>query len=83
MWSRGECKDITLSLYYVKTTYIYRYFGNRNKMKKKFDAIKHMRDIRATLYEKYATAPQLLQKDLEQVRAKYGIKTPPKLKPGD
>ena len=52
-------------------------------MKKKFDAIKHMRDIRATLYEKYATAPQLLQKDLEQVRAKYGIKTPPKLKPGD
>lgn len=43
--------------------------------KKKFDAVKTMRDIRDKMGERYYQNIDLLFKDLEKVRKKYGIKT--------
>ena len=43
-------------------------------MKKKFDAVKMMRDIRGKLVEKYMKNPELQSKELEEIRKKYSIK---------
>jgi len=41
---------------------------------KKFDAVKMMRDIRDKLSERWAKNPELMMKDLEEVRKKYNLK---------
>ena len=43
-------------------------------MKKDFDSVKMMRDIRDRLYRMYEKNPELRQKNLERIRKKYGIK---------
>jgi hypothetical protein len=43
-------------------------------MKKKFDAVKMMRDIRNELVGKYLKSPELESKDLYEIRKKYNIK---------
>ena len=43
-------------------------------MKKEFDAVKMMRDIRNKLADKYSKSPELEDKELEEVREKYNIK---------
>lgn len=42
--------------------------------KKKFDAVKMMRDIRDKLTERYSTNPELEISDLKKIRRKYKIK---------
>lgn len=41
---------------------------------KKFDAVKMMRDIREKLSEKYWKHPEVLKKEMEEIRKKYNIK---------
>jgi len=43
-------------------------------MKKKFDAVKMMRDIRDELVGRYLKNPELETKDLYEIRKKYDIK---------
>ena len=43
--------------------------------KKKFDAVKMMRDIRDKLTKRYLENPDLELKDLEKIRIKYKLKT--------
>lgn len=43
-------------------------------MKKKFDAVKMMRDIRDKLVERYLGNPELQTKELEEIRREYAIK---------
>ncbi len=45
----------------------------KNK-KKKFDAVKMMRDIRSKLNEKYLKDPDGFKKELDIIDEKYGIK---------
>jgi len=45
-------------------------------MKKTFDAVKMMRDIRTRLSRRYTEHPELLQRDLEEVRRKHGFPEP-------
>jgi len=42
--------------------------------KKKFDAVKMMRDIRDKLTKRYLENPDLELKDLEKIRRKYKLK---------
>lgn len=42
---------------------------------KKFDTIKMMRDIRDKLVKKYLEDPELENKELEEIRKKYGLKS--------
>ncbi|MEW6482823.1 MAG: hypothetical protein AB1397_07530 [bacterium] len=50
-------------------------------MKKKFDAVKMMRDIRNELVDGYLKNPELEAKDLYEIREKYNIKKKKKKKP--
>lgn len=43
-------------------------------MKKNFEAVKMMRDIRDKLSDRYIKNPELQEKDLDEIRRKYGIK---------
>lgn len=45
-----------------------------NSMKKKFDAVEMMRKIRDKLSKQYLDSPNIEEKDLAQIRKKYGIK---------
>jgi len=45
-------------------------------MKKTFDCVKMMRDIRTKLSRRYAKHPDLLARDLEEIRKKYGFPEP-------
>jgi hypothetical protein len=45
-----------------------------NKSEKKFDAVKMMREIREKLSEKYWKHPEIMKKDLEEIRKKYNFK---------
>jgi hypothetical protein len=45
-------------------------------MKKTFDCVKMMRDIRTKLSRRYANHPELLDRDLEEIRRKYGFPEP-------
>ena len=45
-------------------------------MKKTFDCVKMMRDIRTKLSRRYIRYPELLERDLEEVRRKYGFPEP-------
>jgi len=47
----------------------------KNKKEKNFDAIKMMREIRDKLSEKYSENPGLEERDLQEIRKKYGIDT--------
>jgi hypothetical protein len=47
---------------------------------KEFDAVKMMRDIRDNLNKKYEKNPALREKNLQQIRKKYGLKTTKKIK---
>ena len=41
---------------------------------KKFDAVKMMRDIREKLSEKYWKHPDILKKEMEEIREKYNLR---------
>jgi hypothetical protein len=45
-------------------------------MKKTFDCVKTMRDIRAKFSKRYAEHPQLLEKDMAEIHRKYGFPEP-------
>ena len=45
-------------------------------MKKTFDCVKMMRDIRTKLSRRYIRHPELLERDLEEIRRKYGFPEP-------
>ena len=45
-------------------------------MKKTFDCVKMMRDIRTKLSRRYMKHPELLERDLEQIRRKHGLPEP-------
>lgn len=45
-------------------------------MKKTFDCVKMMRDIRAKLSRRYAEHPELLDKDMTEIHRKYGFPEP-------
>lgn len=45
-----------------------------NSKKKGFDAVAMMREIRESLSKQYLQSPDKEEKDLAQVRKKYGIK---------
>ena len=45
-------------------------------MKKTFDCVKMMRDIRTKLSRRYTRHPELLERDLEHIRRKYGFAEP-------
>ena len=45
-------------------------------MKKTFDCVKMMRDIRTKLSRRYMKHPELLERDLEQIRRKYDFPEP-------
>ena len=45
-------------------------------MKKTFDCVKMMRDIRTKLSRRYIRHPELLESDLEEIRRKYGFPEP-------
>ena len=45
-----------------------------NKPKEKIDAVKMMRDIRDSLSEEYNKYPEKEEKDLIEIRKKYGFK---------
>jgi hypothetical protein len=45
-------------------------------MKKTFDCVKMMRDIRAKLSKRYSGHPELLEKDMAEIRRKYGFPEP-------
>ncbi len=45
-------------------------------MKKTFDCVKMMRDIRTKLSRRYIRHPELLERDLESIRRKYGFPAP-------
>lgn len=45
-------------------------------MKKTFDCVKMMRDIRTKLSRRYIRHPELLECDLEEIRRKYGFPEP-------
>jgi uncharacterized protein YneF (UPF0154 family) len=42
---------------------------------KKFDTIRMMRDIRDKLVQKYLEDPELENKELKEIRKKYGLKS--------
>ncbi len=46
-----------------------------DKSEKKFDAVKMMREIRDKLSQRYLEDPSCQDKDLAQIRKKYGIKS--------
>ena len=41
---------------------------------KKFDSVKMMREIREQLSEKYWKHPDILKKEMEEIRKKYNLK---------
>jgi hypothetical protein len=43
----------------------------KNKMKKNFDAVKMMREIKEKLSKRYWKNPDLLKKEMEAIRKKY------------
>lgn len=43
------------------------------KTNKKFDAVKMMREIREILSEKYWKHPDILKKEMDEIRKKYNI----------
>ncbi len=45
-------------------------------MRKTFDCVKMMRDIRTKLSMRYTRHPELLERDLEAIRTKYGFPEP-------
>jgi hypothetical protein len=45
-------------------------------MKKTFDCVKMMRDIRTKLSRRYISHPELLECDLGEIRKKYGFPEP-------
>lgn len=45
-----------------------------NSKKKTIDAVAMMREIRDKLSKKYLESPDLEEKELEQIRRKYGFK---------
>jgi len=45
-------------------------------MKKTFDCVKMMRDIRTKLSRRYIKHPEVLERDLEEIRRKYGFPEP-------
>jgi hypothetical protein len=45
-------------------------------MKKPFDCVEMMRDIRAKLSRRYTTHPELLEQDMARVRRSYGFPEP-------
>jgi hypothetical protein len=45
-------------------------------MKKTFDCVKMMRDIRTKLSRRYIKHPEVLERDLEEIRRKYGFPHP-------
>jgi hypothetical protein len=45
-------------------------------MKKTFDCVKMMRDIRTKLSRRYRMHPELLERDLEEIRKKYDFPGP-------
>jgi len=47
--------------------------------KKEFDAVKIMRDIRDQLSAKYQKDPEIEERELEEIRKKYGIKSKVKI----
>lgn len=47
---------------------------NKNK---KFDALQMMREIREQLSEKYWKHPDVLKKEMQAIREKYGLKITP------
>ena len=47
---------------------------NKNSKNKSFDAVAMMRGIRDKLSKKYLDNPDAEERDLEQIRKKYGIK---------
>ncbi len=53
------------------------------KQNKTFDAVKAMREIRENLSEKYWKHPDILKKEMQEIREKYNLKltTPQKAKP--
>jgi len=44
-----------------------------NKAEKKFDAVQMMREIREKLSDRYWKHPELLKKEMDAIRKKYGI----------
>ena len=48
--------------------------NNKTMKKKKFDAVKMMRDIRDKLTKRYLENPDLEISDLQKIRRKYKIK---------
>lgn len=52
------------------------------KQNKAFDAVKAMREIREKLSEKYWKHPDILKKDMKEIREKYNLQitTPKKTK---
>ena len=48
--------------------------NNKTMKKKKFDAVKMMRDIRDKLTKRYLENPNLEISDLQKIREKYKIK---------
>lgn len=42
--------------------------------KKKFEAVKMMREIREKLSEKYWKHPEILKKEMQEIRKKYNLK---------
>jgi hypothetical protein len=44
------------------------------KKSKDFDSVEMMREIRDQIHKKFENNPELRKKNLEEVRAKYGIK---------
>ena len=47
-------------------------------MKKTFDCVKMMRDIRTKLSRRYTRHPEMLERDLQEVRKKYDFPEPPR-----
>lgn len=50
-------------------------------MKKTFDCVKMMRNIRAKLSKRYAEHPELLDKDMAEIHRKYGFPEPERKEP--
>ena len=44
-----------------------------NKSEKKFDSVQMMREIREKLSDRYWKHPELLKKEMDAIRKKYGI----------
>ena len=50
-------------------------------MKKDFDSVEMMRDIRDRLHKMYKKNPELRKKNLEKIQKKYGIKKTSRTEP--